>query len=209
MSRSACEHAGVCFRAGGNDLGSTVTEQVTALLRAWSGGNPEAAEKLIPIVYDELRGLAARHLRAERGDHTLRPTALVHEAFLKMVDQQEGAFQNRAQFFALAAQAMRRVLLDHARAHLARKRAGGWERVSLDEGMAAAKDPRELDVIALNTALEELQEIDPEKVRLVELRFFGGLSVEEVGEVLGVSPSTVARQWRLTKAWLYHRLEKL
>ncbi len=187
---------------------SGAASEVTELLRAWSKGNRQAAEKLIPLVYDELRGLAVRQLRGERSDHTLRPTALVHEAFLKLVDQREGALRNRAQFFALAAQAMRRVLLDHARAHLAKKRAGAWERVSLDQD-AAAEGPHELDVIALNTALEELQALDPGKVRLVELRFFGGLSVDEAADVLGVSPATLARQWRLARAWLYRRLEEI
>jgi RNA polymerase sigma factor (TIGR02999 family) len=188
-------------------VSGAASEQLTDLLRAWSGGNPQAAEKLIPLVYHELRGLAVRQLRGERSDHTLRPTALVHEAFLRLVDQREGALQNRVQFFALAAQAMRRVLVDHARARLAAKRAGAWERVSLDEG-AAAEEPRELEAIALNAALEELQVLDPGKVRLVELRFFGGLSVDEAAEVLGVSPSTLAREWRLARAWLYRRLEQ-
>jgi len=182
------------------------SERFTELLRAWSGGNPDAAERLIPLVYNELRGLAARQLRRERSDHTLRPTALVHEVFLRLVDQREGALQNRVQFFALAAQAMRRVLLDHARARHAAKRAGDQERVSLDEH-AASEEPRELDLIAVNAALEDLQALDPEKSRLVELRFFGGLSVEEAAEVLGTSPSTVAREWRLARAWLYRRLE--
>ena len=181
-------------------------EQLTELLRAWSGGSAQAAEKLLPLVYDQLRGLAARQLRAERSDHTLRPTALVHEVFLRLADQHEGALQNRVQFFALAAQAMRRILLDYARARHAAKRAGSRERVSLNE-QPASDGGRDLDVIALNTALEELQAIDPEKVRLVELRFFAGLNVEEVAEVLKVSPSTVAREWRLAKAWLYRRLE--
>ena len=152
------------------------------------------------------RGLAARQLRRERSDHTLRPTALVHEVFLRLVDQRQGALQNRVQFFALAAQAMRRVLLDHARARHAAKRAGDQERVSLDEH-AASEEPRELDLIAVNAALEDLQALDPEKSRLVELRFFGGLSVEEAADVLGTSPSTVAREWRLARAWLYRRLE--
>jgi len=181
-------------------------EQLTELLRAWSAGSPQAAEKLLPLVYHQLRGLAARQLRGERSDHTLRPTALVHEVFLRLKDQHQGALQNRVQFFALAAQAMRRILLDYARARHAAKRAGSHERVSLSD-QPASEGARDLDVIALNAALEELQAIDPEKVRLVELRFFAGLNVEEVAEVLGVSPSTVAREWRLAKAWLYRRLE--
>jgi len=186
---------------------SSTSEQVSELLRAWSGGNSQAAQKLIPLVYDELRGLALRQLRGERSDHTLRPTALVHEAFLRLVDQRKGAWKNRVQFFALAAQAMRRVLVDHARARHAAKRAGRLERVTLDE-RAAVESSSELDVVAVNEALEELQARDPGKVRLVELRFFGGLSVDEAADVLGVSPSTLAREWRLVRAWLYRRLEE-
>jgi len=161
----------------------------------------------MPLLYNELRGLAVRQLRGKRGDHTLRPTALVHEAFLRLVHQREGALRNRAQFFALAAQAMRRVLLDHARARRAGKRGGDLERVTLDEG-AVVEEPCELDVVALNAALEELHALDAGKVRLVELRFFAGLSVEEAADVLGVSPSTLAREWRLVKAWLYRRLQE-
>ena len=180
-------------------------DQLTDLLRAWTGGSPQAADKLFRAVYGALRGLAASRLRGERSDHTLRPTALVHEAFLRLVDQREVTWQNRLQFFALAAQAMRRVLLDHARARAAEKRAGGCERVTLNED-AALVDAREPDAIAVDAALEALSEIDPAKVRLVELRFFGGLSVDEAAELLGISPSTAARQWRLARAWLYHRL---
>ena len=189
----------------GSDVSGAAAEHVTDLLRAWSGGNPKAAEQLIPLVYDELRGLAAQKLRGEREGHTLRPTALVHEAFLRLVDQRDVAWQNRVQFFALAAQAMRRVLVDHARAHNAGKRAGGWQRVTLEETVAV-EEPRQLDAIALDAALEELSAIDAAKVRLVELRFFGGLSVDESAEVMGVSPSTAAREWRLAKAWLFRRL---
>jgi RNA polymerase sigma factor (TIGR02999 family) len=179
---------------------------LTELLRAWTDGSSQAAEKLFRAVYGALRGLAASRLRGERSDHTLRPTALVHEAFLRLVDQREVVWQNRLQFFALAAQAVRRVLLDHARARAAKKRAGARERVTLTE-QAGMADARELDAIAIDAALEELSAIDPAKARLVELRFFGGLSVDEAAEVLAVSPSTAARQWRLAKAWLYQRLQ--
>jgi RNA polymerase sigma factor (TIGR02999 family) len=183
---------------------SSAVEQVTDLLRAWSGGNPQAADKLMPLVYDELRELAARQLRGERRDHTLRPTALVHEAFLRLVGQRVEV-QSRVHFFALAAQVMRRVLVDHARARGAGKRGGGRERVTLEED-AAVEGPREIDLIALDGALRELNVIDPAKVRLVELRFFGGLSVDESAGILGVSPSTAAREWRLARAWLYRHL---
>jgi RNA polymerase sigma factor (TIGR02999 family) len=149
--------------------------------------------------------LAVRQLRGERSDHTLRPTALVHEAFLRLASQREVIWRNRIQFFALAAQAIRRVLVDHARARLAEKRAGSWQRVALEEE-AAVEGPREPDLISLDAALEELSAVDPDKVRQVELRFFGGLSVDEAAEVLGVSASTLAREWRMTRAWLYRRL---
>jgi RNA polymerase sigma factor (TIGR02999 family) len=157
------------------------------------------------LVYDHLRRLAVQKLRGERSDHTLQPTALVHEAFLRMVDQHAAAWRNRAQFYALAAQGMRRVLVDHARARNADKRAGAWERVTLDDGTAVER-PREVDVVALEAALEELQAADPQKVRLVELRFYGGLSIDEAAAALGVSRSTAVRDWRLAKAWLFHRL---
>jgi RNA polymerase sigma factor (TIGR02999 family) len=186
---------------------SAASEQLTNLLRAWTDGNPQAAEKLFRAVYGELRRLAVRRLRGERSDHTLRPTALVHEAFLRLVDQREVVWQNRMQFFALAGQAMRRVLLDHARARATEKRAGGCQRVTLNEDAVVA-NTREPDAIEIDAALEELSAIDPAKVELVELRFFGGLSVDEAAEVLGISPSTAARQWRLARAWLYQRLQE-
>jgi len=179
--------------------------QVTNLLRRWSKGDLRAADRLFRLVYDELRTLAVRQLRGERSDHTLRPTALVREAFLRLASQREVIWRNRIQFFAVAAQAIRRVLVDHARARLAEKRAGSWQRVALEEE-AAVEGPREPDLNSLDAALEELSAVDPDKVRQVELRFFGGLSVDEAAEVLGVSASTLAREWRMTRAWLYRRL---
>ena len=181
------------------------SDQLADLFREWSEGSPSASRQLMALVYDQLRALAARQLRSERRDHTLRPTALVHEAFLRMLNQ-KGVCENRAHFFALAAQAMRRVLLDYSRARRAAKRSGGCQSVSLEEDVALADGP-ELDVVALNAALEQLQAIDGGKARLVELRFFAGLSVEEVAQALGISASTVAREWRLAKAWLYRRLQ--
>jgi len=183
---------------------SAVSADVTGLLRAWSQGDAGAAEKLVPLVYDELKRQAARYMRRERRDHTLRPTALVHEAYLRLVGQDRVAWKSRAQFFGVAAQVMRRVLVDHARQRAAAKRAGGWCRVSLDEDLGAPA--RELDLVELEDALGELAALDPEKVRMVELRFFGGLSLEDTAEVLEVSPSTVTREWRMTRAWLYRRL---
>jgi RNA polymerase sigma factor (TIGR02999 family) len=179
-------------------------EDLTGLLRAWSRGDRAAEERLLPLVYAELRRQAARQMRRERRPHTLRPTALVHEAYLRLVRQRE-TWQNRVQFFAVAARIMRRVLVDHARRHEAVKRDGARRRVTLDEGVASVK-PRDLDVLALEEALRELAELDPAKARLVELRFFGGLGLEETAEVLQVSASTVTREWRLARAWLYRRL---
>jgi RNA polymerase sigma factor (TIGR02999 family) len=181
------------------------TQDVTGLLQAWSQGDPEAAEKLVPLVYDELRRQAARRLRNERRDHTLRPTALVHEAYLRLVGQREVVWKSRTQFYAVAARMMRRVLVDHARQHRAAKRAGSWCRVTLDEGVVAA-EPRDLDLVALEEALTGLAALDPEKARMVELRFFGGLSLEDTAEVLGVSSATVTREWRMVRAWLYRRM---
>ena len=185
---------------------SAVSADVTGLLRAWSRGDPAAGEKLVPLVYDELKRQAARYLRRERRDHTLRPTALVHEAYLRLVGQDRVAWKSRAQFFGVAAQVMRRVLVDHARQRAAAKRAGGWCRITLDEGLGAPVP--DLDLVALEDALGELAALDPDKVRIVELRFFGGLSLEETAEVLEVSPSTVTREWRMIRAWLYRRLRR-
>jgi RNA polymerase sigma factor (TIGR02999 family) len=184
------------------------SEDVTELLQAWSDGDRAAGEKLLPLVYQELRRQAARALRGERADHSFRPTDLVHEAYLRLVGQ-HGEWRNRRQFFAVAAQMMRRILVDHARARGRAKRAGGWARVPLDEagelGLYATTD---VDLLALEEALGELAEIDPQRCRLVELRFFAGLSVDDTAEVLGVSPSTVDRDWRVAKAWLFRRLQQ-
>jgi RNA polymerase sigma factor (TIGR02999 family) len=180
-------------------------EELTALLQAWSAGDAAAATRLIPLVYDELRRQAARQLRRERPDHTLRPTALVHEAYVRMVGQQKASWQSRTQFFAVAAQVMRRVLVDHARQHAAAKRAGGWQRVTLEDQRAAAT-PQDVDVLALDDALRELAALDQRREKIVELRFFAGLTLEEAAETLGVSEATVTREWRLARAWLHRRL---
>jgi len=185
------------------------SDDVTQLLRAWSLGDVEAGERALLLVYQELKRQAARYLRRERGDHTLRPTALVHEAYLRLVGQPGVAWQNRGQFFGVAAQMMRRVLVDHARARARGKRAGGWRRVSLEEAGEAAHPAAALDVdlLALDAALGELAQLDPERARLVELRFFAGLSIEDTARLLGVSPSTVTRDWRMAKAWLFRRIQ--
>jgi len=181
-------------------------QDVTALLRAWGRGDADAGERLLPIVYVELRRQAARLLRRERRDHTLQPTALVHETYLRLIEQRAADWKNRAQFFAVAATAMRRILVDHARRHGARKRGGSWDRISFDETRGAWPGPPDVEILALEEALEELAVLDPAKVRLVELRFFAGLSLEETAAVLGVSESTVTRDWRLARAWLFRRL---
>jgi RNA polymerase sigma-70 factor (ECF subfamily) len=193
--------------------GRKVTEEsskpmeVTRLLVEWGNGDGEALERLMPLVYDELRRLARNYMRRERPGHTIQPTALVNEAYLRLVEQTNIRWQNRAHFFGVAAGVMRRVLCDHARARLADKRGGGAPRVSLVEA-AAVSDGQTADILALDEALRELAEVDPRKARVVELRYFGGLSVEETAEVLKVSRSTVLHDWNLAKAWLYTQVQK-
>src|SRR5919108_5046108 len=179
---------------------------VTQLLVAWTNGNRAALEELIPVVYPELRRIAGRYLRRERLGHTLQPTALVHEAYVKLIDQDRAQWQNRAQFFGVAAQLMRRILVDHARERAADKRGGGVRPVTLVDAMAASPD-RGIDVLALDEALERLTALYPEQGRLVELRYFGGLTIEETAEVLGMSPATVKRQWAVARAWLLANLK--
>jgi len=181
--------------------------EITELLRNWRGGDKAAMDKLLPIVYDELRRLAASFFRRERLNHTLQATALVHEAYMRLVDQSRVGWENRAHFFGSAARLMRQILVDHARSHNAAKRGGGEIKVSLAEDMALA-GPRELDLIALDVALDELAALDEQQSRIVEMRFFGGLSIEETAEVLGVAPATVKRDWNTAKAWLYRRMQK-
>jgi RNA polymerase sigma factor (TIGR02999 family) len=184
----------------------TKTESVTRLLSELSRGNSDAVDSLLPLIYDELRSLAANYLRRERPNHTLQPTALVHEAYLRLVDQSRVNWQNRAHFFGVAAQMMRRILVDHARAHRAGKRGVDFQRLSLDDNVDKAAE-RSHELVALDEALRELAEVDEQKSRIVELRYFGGLSVEETAEVLGVAPITVKRHWRMAKAWLYGRMK--
>jgi len=180
---------------------------VTELLQAWGGGDAAALNKLVPLIYDELRRLAGHYLRRERPDHTLQPTALVHEAYLRLIDTNNMRWQNRAHFFGAAAQAMRRILVDHARQHAAAKRGGDGQRVTLDESVTLAEQ-RDVNLLLLDDALNRLEEMDAQKSRMVELRFFGGLSLEETAEVMGVSEATVTRQWRTTRAWLHRELDK-
>jgi RNA polymerase sigma factor (TIGR02999 family) len=183
------------------------SSEVTQLLRQWSAGRQEALDRLLTLVHAELRRLASSYMRRERPDHTLQATALVNEAFLKLVDQRDVRWQNRAHFFGIAAQAMRRILVDHARAQASGKRGGGETVVSLDETMASMDMPG-ADVLALDEALTRLARLDPQQSRVVELRFFGGLTMEETAEVLRISPATVGREWAVAKAWLYAELRR-
>jgi RNA polymerase sigma factor (TIGR02999 family) len=176
------------------------TREVTRLLHNINEGKGEAVEELIPLVYAELRRLAAHYLKSEREGHTLQPTALVHEAFLKLVEQ-ETNWQNRNHFFAIAANLMRRILVDYARSHKADKRGGEAEKVSLEDAFIFVKE-KPLQMIALDEALKELAKIDERRSRVVELKFFGGLNNEEIGKVLGVHSNTVLRDWNLARAWL-------
>ena len=176
---------------------------VSSLLRAWSEGEQNALDQLTPIVYKELRRLAAHYMRGERSDHSLQATALVNEAYLRLVDYKRMRWQNRAHFFAVSAQLMRRILVDHARRHNL-KRGGGIQHVSLED--TAVIGGRDEDLVALDEAMQALARIDSRKVQVVELRFFGGLSVEETAEVLKVSPVTVMRDWSTARAWLYREM---
>jgi RNA polymerase sigma factor (TIGR02999 family) len=180
--------------------------EVTSLLAASSQGDEEALNKLLPLVYAELRKLASRYLRRERPDHSLQATALVHEAYLRLIGQ-EVSWQNRAHFFGVAAEMMRRILIDNARKHQAAKRGSGGVKLSLDEALDMA-DEKAAELVALDDALKALAVFDEQKSRIVELRFFGGLSIEETAEVLSLSTATVVRQWKMAKAWLYHEVNK-
>lgn len=182
-------------------------QDVTILLSALTRGEDGAASKLIPAVYQELRKLAGAYMRREREDHTLQATALVHEAYLKLVEQRSVNWQSRAHFFGVAAQLMRRILIDHARGHGRQKRGGEQHKVSLDEALIFTEKQKD-ELLAVDDSLNQLARIDPRQARVVEMRFFGGLSVEETAEVLGVSPKTVKRDWSVAKAWLYADLKE-
>ena len=179
---------------------------VTDLLLHWSEGDQEALNKLIPLVYDELHKLASRYLRRERRDHTLQTTAVVHEAYLKLVNQRDANFENRLHFFAVAAQIMRRILVDYARRHHASKRGGDLYKLSLDEALVTSEE-KGADLLALDEALERLAAIDQRQSRVVELRVFAGLTLEETAQALNISPSTVRREWSMAKAWLHRQIK--
>jgi len=184
--------------------GEPAAEDISTLLRAWSDGDQSALEQLTPVVYDELHRLARRYMKGERSGHSLQTTALVNEAYMRLVDYERMQWQNRAHFFAVSAQLMRRILVEHARRHNL-KRGGGVQHLSLEEASLVGGD-QDADLVALDDAMNGLARIDPRKVQVVEMRFFGGLSVEETAEVLKVSPVTVKRDWRAARAWLYREL---
>lgn len=187
-------------------MSDTDHHALTRILRSWQLGDTNAAEALVPLVYDELRRLAAARLRVERGGHTLQPTALVNEAWMRLSRQHESVWQNRAHFFGIAAQAMRRILVDHARRRHAARRSGGAVHVPVDDGLPAQLPDDRL--LALDQALERLESLDPRQARVVELRFFTGLSVDEAAHVLDISPGTVKRDWRTARAWLFNEVDR-
>src|SRR4029453_4553385 len=176
-------------------------QEVTQLLVDWGNGNQAALDRLMPLVYTELRQLAHRYMRRERPRHTMQTTALIHEAYLRLVDQNQVRWQHQAHFFGIAARLMRQILIEHARSHTRAKRGGGGGTISLDEA-AIVSQARTTELLALDDALERLATIDPRKSQVVELRFFDGLSVEEAAQVLNIAPNTVLRDWRMAKAWL-------
>ena len=183
-------------------------QEITQMLLELTDGNEEVVNQILPHIYDELRRLASSYLRRERSNHTLQPTALVHEAYMKLIDQSRVKWQNRAHFFGIAAQVMRRILMDHARKHTAEKRGGDAEVLPIEEEILIVSHDKSAELVALDDALNQLAEMDERKAKIVELRYFGGLSIEETAEVLGVSVPTVNREWRMAKAWLYSEIAR-
>jgi len=190
-----------------NKLPPSKPHEITELLEQWSGGNQAALDQLYPLVYEELRRLARSYMRREPKGHTLQTTALINEAYVRLVDQQSVRWQNRSHFFAISAQIMRRILVDHARRHLQAKRGGGAKRISLDEVMIVAKERSE-EVLMLDEALSNLARLDPRRSQVVELRYFAGLNNSEIASVLKISENTVMRDWNLARAWLYQQLSE-
>ena len=184
------------------------SEEITAMLHDWSDGNEEALEALLPLVYNELHRQAARFLRRERAGHTLQATALIHETYLKLIDQRKVNWQNRAHFFGIAAQSMRRILVDYAKARHREKRGGAGENLPLEAATLAVSGEKSIDLEALDEALTRLAELDERQARVVELRYFSGLSLEETAEVLHISLATVKSDWKWAKAWLYKEITK-
>lgn len=185
-----------------------VQPNITEMLHQWSSGKADVMNELLPLIYDELHKRAAAYLRRERPNHTLQPTALVHEAYLKLIDQRKDNWESRSHFFAIAAQAMRRILVDHAKNRHRQKRGGSIEDLPLEDALLAAAEESNVDVIALNDAMAKLAKIDPQQERIVELRYFGGLSLDEAAHVLGISRATAARDWQVAKAWLHREISR-
>ena len=184
-----------------------LSKQVSELLATWNKGDAEAREALMPLVYNELRKLAASHLRRERSDHTLQPTALVHELYLRLAEQKNVRWQDKKHFFGVTTQLMRRILVDHARSHIADKRGSGIPKASLNEAIAMSRE-RPAELLALDESLTQLASADPQQGRIVELRIFAGLTIEQTAQVLGISPATVKRDWNLAKAWLLREIHQ-
>jgi RNA polymerase sigma factor (TIGR02999 family) len=182
------------------------SHEISQLLRSWNDGNRNALDDLLPLVYDELRRQAHRYLRRERQGHTLQTTALIHEAYLNLIKQNRINFQNREHFFAISANLMRRILVNYANARHRLKRGGVDEDIELNDSILIATQSKDLDLLALDDALRRLAEMDEQQARIVELRYFGGLTIEETSEVMGIAPATIKRDWKLTKAWLYREL---
>ena len=182
------------------------TQEISQILVEWSKGGKEASDKLMPLVYDELRRQAARYLRRERPGHTLQTTALIHETYLKLIDQKNVDWQNRAHFYGIAAQAMKRILIDHAKARHREKRGGAAENLPLDEARFVVSDETNVDIVALDQALTRLAAFDPRQASIVDLKFFAGLSIDDIAETLEVSPATVKREWNSAKAWLFSEI---
>ena len=187
---------------------NAVKTNITELLRQWSSGKKEVAEDLLPLIYDELHRRATNFMRRERHNHTLQPTALVHEAYLKLIDQRNDDWNDREHFFAIASQVMRRILVDHARSRQRQKRGGSKENLQLEEALLTGAEEANVDLIALDEAMAKLAKLDPQQERLVELRYFGGLSVEEAAKALGISRATAARDWQVAKAWLHREMTR-
>lgn len=187
--------------------GQSATAEITRWLTSTPTGEAQALEKILPLVYHELHEQAVRFFGRERSGHTLQPTALVNEVYLRLLGQQQASWQNRAHFFGVAAQMMRRILVSHARSRRAAKRGGAEQRITLDPGVAAAPE-RDVNLLALDEALKNFEAIDPERSRMVELRFFSGLTVQETAEVMGISPRSVDRQWQIAKAWLHREMDR-
>lgn len=188
--------------------GTEKSQEISRILQQWSDGGKEASEKLMPLVYEELRRQASRYMRRERIGHTLQATALIHEAYLKLIDQRDVNWQNRAHFFGVAAQVMKRILVDYAKARHREKRGGEAENLPLDEARFVISDGKSVDLIALDEALTRFAEFDPQQAKIVELKYFAGMKIEEIGEALRLSPATVKREWNLAKAWLHSEISK-